>query len=279
MRQHFIVAAVMMLFITSGVSAQDFQGKAYYESKTNIKVNLERRDIPGDRKKKIQERMRRASEKTYILTFNQTRSIYKEQVKLEQPGAQQRGMRMAMMMNSGGEYFKNIKDENYVVKKDLLGKKFLIMDKLERINWKMEGESKKIGNYTVFKATATKIVKEPNMAGVLSGKETPRKKESKGKEVEITAWYCPEIPVNQGPASYWGLPGLIMEVSDGRTTILCSKIIMNPKEKSELKAPYGGKIVNQDQYNQIAIKKMEELKQTGRFQKGPGGGRGGMRRR
>jgi GLPGLI family protein len=42
------------------------------------------------------------------------------------------------------------------------------------------------------------------------------------KDVTITAWYTPEIP-NQGPENYWGLPGLILEINDGKTVILCRK--------------------------------------------------------
>ena len=61
------------------------------------------------------------------------------------------------------------------------------------------------------------------------------------KEIEITAWYTPQIPINQGPGEYWGLPGLILEINADRTTILCSKIIMNP---SENKNSFKGKSSN-----------------------------------
>ena len=54
---------------------------------------------------------------------------------------------------------------------------------------------------------------------------------------DIVAWYSPQIPISQGPLEYWGLPGLILEVNVGNTTILCSKIVMNPDEKSKIKAP------------------------------------------
>ena len=81
------------------------------------------------------------------------------------------------------------------------------------------------------------------------------------KETTITAWYAPEIPVNQGPESYWGLPGLILEASDGKTTILCSKIVLNPKDKTEIKAPTNGKEISQAAYDETVVKKMQELRE------------------
>ena len=91
------------------------------------------------------------------------------------------------------------------------------------------------------------------------------------KEVTVTAWYTPEIPVNQGPEGYWGLPGLILEVNDGKTTILCSKIVLNPKDKVEIKAPTNGKEISQKDYDETVTKKMEEFRQ---MNKGRGDGRG-----
>ena len=80
-----------------------------------------------------------------------------------------------------------------------------------------------------------------------------------------------DIPVNQGPEGYWGLPGLILEVNDGKTIILCSKIVINPKEKTEIKAPNNGKVVTQKEYDDIVTKKMEEMMEMNQGQ-----GRGGM---
>ena len=53
---------------------------------------------------------------------------------------------------------------------------------------------------------------------------------------DVEAWYTPQIPVGHGPAEYWGLPGLILEVSAGNTTMLCSKIVMNPAEKEKIRS-------------------------------------------
>jgi GLPGLI family protein len=80
------------------------------------------------------------------------------------------------------------------------------------------------------------------------------------KEVIVTAWYTPEIPVNQGPEGYWGLPGLILEINDGKTVILCSKVVLNPKVKAEIKAPTKGKLIPQKEFDEIVIKKTEEYR-------------------
>jgi len=96
------------------------------------------------------------------------------------------------------------------------------------------------------------------------------------KEVEVVAWYTMQIPVNQGPENYWGLPGLILEVNSGNKTILCSKIVMNPEEKEEIKRPTKGKEVTREEYNEIIKKKMEEMREMygGRNRGGRGRGRG-----
>ena len=118
------------------------------------------------------------------------------------------------------------------------------------------------------KETAVKTEDKEKKTNFMDGIEMP-------KEITVTAWYTPEIPVNQGPESYWGLPGLILEVSDGKTIILCSKIVLNPKEKADIKAPSGGKEVSQNEYDEIVIKKMEEMQQM--YQGSGHGGQRGMR--
>jgi len=81
------------------------------------------------------------------------------------------------------------------------------------------------------------------------------------KEVTITAWYTPQIPISQGPENYWGLPGLILEINNGKTTILCTKVVLNSKDKKEIKPSTNGTVVTQKEYDDIAVKKMEEMRQ------------------
>lgn len=287
------VAFILTLGISQLHAQKEFQGMAVYESKTStadMKSQMgKNREITPEMQKMIEERMKGMFEKTFVLHFDRSSSVYKEEEKLDAPGGQgQGGMRMmSSMMGGGGTFYKNVKEKTYSVDKEFMGKEFLVQDSLPQLQWKMESETKQIGGYTCYKATTSKPVNmsdfrnfRPKDQSKEVGKEEKKETEKKTnfmddfelpKEILITAWYAPEIPINQGPENYWGLPGLILEVSDGKTVILCSKVVMNAKEKAEIKAPKTGKIVTQKEYDDIVLKKMEKLREMGA---GPGGFRG-----
>ena len=271
----------LVLFGILSVSAQkEFQGLAVYESKTSTSDMSKRMDankeMTPELKKMIEERMKGMFEKTFVLNFDRSASIYKEEEKLDAPG-QAGGMRMmSSMMGGGGTYYKNVKEKTYSVDKEFMGKEFLIKDVLPQLEWKLESETKQVGGYTCYKATAVKPVNGSDFRNMRAKDEATKvdKKEEKKesstnfmegfempKEVIITAWYTPEIPVNQGPEGYWGLPGLILEVNDGKTIVLCSKVVMNAKEKAEIKAPKVGKEVTQKEYDEIVTAKMKEMQE------------------
>lgn len=279
-----ILTGIAFLGFAITAMAQSFQGMAVYESKTTApEFKMEGNGITPEMQKMIQERMRKMLEKTFVLNFDKSTSIYKEEEKLDAPGQQGPGGRMMnSMMGAGGTFFKNIKDKTYTVDKEFMGKEFLINDSLAKLEWKLEGETKKIGDYNCFKATAVKPVSQSDFRNFRRKKEDAKKEEAKKekttnfmddfempKEITITAWYTPDIPVSQGPESYWGLPGLILEVNDGRTVIVCSKVVMNSKDKVEIKASKNGKVVKQKEYDEIVVKKMEEMREMNGGQ-GPG---------
>ncbi len=279
---------LLIILIFSLTNAQsDFQGKAHYESKTTMDMDFGGREMSPEIKKRIADRMKSMFEKTYILTFNKSESTYKEEEKLESPGGQGGAFRM-MGSFTGGLHYKNIKDGKLLQEQEFFGKQFLINDSLPKLEWKMSGETKQIGNYTCYKATAIKKVDELDFRSMRRRdreKENIQEEEKDStetrslldeidvpKEVTVTAWYTPQIPVSQGPGEYHGLPGLILEVNSDRTTILCSKIVLNPDDKEELKIPSKGKEVKRKEYNDIMQKKMEEMREMYR-----GRGRGGDR--
>ena len=289
-----IFVLVFAVASSFGLRAQEFQGMAIYESKTStsdFKTRMQgNKDMTPDMQKMIEERMKKMFEKTFILNFDKSASIYKEEEKLDAPGQGGGGMRMmASMTGGGGTFYKNVKNKSYTVDKDFMGKEFLVKESLPNLKWKMESETRVIGGYNCFKATAVRAASKTDFRNLRPKKEEtlktkaaePTKKTSfmdemdMPKETVITAWYTPEIPVNQGPENYWGLPGLILEVNDGKTVILCSKVVLNSKVKADIKAPTKGKVISQKEFDETVIKKMEEFREMNQGR----GGNGGMRMR
>lgn len=291
------ILAVLFL-ATTLIQAQDFQGMAVYESKTSTAEMMKNfggnREITPEMKQTIEERMKKMFEKTFILNFDKSASIYKEEEKLDAPGQNNGGGRMmTSMMGGGGTQYKNVKEKMYSVDKEFFGKEFLIKDSLPSYKWQMTAETKKIGEYTCYKATAVVATDATDFRNFRMRRDKEKEEKEKGakakdstdtskktnfmddveqiKEKTITAWYAPEIPINQGPDKYWGLPGLILEVNDGTTIILCSKIALNVKEKVKIEAPKKGKVVSQKEYDETVTKKMQEMREMYR---GQGAGRG-----
>lgn len=264
----FKLASISALFFTGLVKAQDFQGQAYYESKTNMSgsIKIDGMGMAEDKKKLMEEQMNKAFEKSYVLTFNKTESVYEEPQKLDLPSAGSKGMTVKVMSSSGGKTYRNTKNKETVSEEEFFGKEFLVVDSLKAFDWKLESESKKIGDYTCYKATYTIPVDEKDKAQYekLKKKQTGSKTSfivlEEPKERIVTVWYTPEIPVNHGPAEYWGLPGLILEASFDKTVILCSKVVLNPKDKVVIKVPKKGKKVTKKEYERLVEKQMEQMK-------------------
>lgn len=274
------ICTIVLLCFTSLSSAQDFQGQAIYQTKTTVDMSSWGGEMSEQQNKMIAERMKSMLEKTYVLNFNRSESTYKEEEKLEAPGAGGGGRFRGMMSSfTGGPQYKSIKENVILQEQEFFGKQFLVKDSLPKLEWKLEGETKQIGQYTCFKATTTKKVDEMDFMSMRRrGRDNDEKKEAEEKadstkstdpmdEIEVpkyivvTAWYTPQIPVSTGPAEYHGLPGLILEVSADRTVMLCTKIVMNPQDKEPIDKPSKGDIVTRDEYNTIMKEKIEEMRE------------------
>jgi GLPGLI family protein len=263
-----ITVISIALLISSEVCGQDFQGVATYKTKRQVDIKLDSTNISSDMQKQMMEMLKKQFQKTFTLTFNKNESIYKEEESLSAP---QVGGNMGVMVMSSGSsdiLYKNTKENRFVNQNDLMGKIFLVKDDIQKREWTLESDTKNIGEYTCYKATLTREIEafENKVSLSINGAKEANdsdkdlnKRESKTKTQIITAWYTPQIPVNNGPEKYQGLPGLILEVNDGQQTIICSKIVLNPEDKVEIKEPSKGKEVNQEEFERIQEKKREEL--------------------
>jgi GLPGLI family protein len=266
----YISIVFLFLFLSPNkLIAQGFQGKAYYISKSTLQLGSFGATMSEAQKKQIEARLKNRLEKTYILTFNREESLFIEDEKLDAIS----GATDTWGKNfTPGKQYKNVKSNTLTQNQEFYGKLFLVQDKLPAIEWVMNNESKQIGNYMCFKATASIPASDLNWYN-FSWDEIRNNTENEGEDqkspvTEVVAWYSPQIHVSQGPSEYWGLPGLILEVNVGNTTMLCSKIIINPQEKIKIEAPDRGQVVVKSEYKEIITKKMQEMRDNRGRQRG-----------
>jgi GLPGLI family protein len=111
-------------------------------------------------------------------------------------------------------------DSEYIFYKDLINEKICynetffppaisVVDSLNSMKWDLVEEDKKILNY---KCSAAKTL-------------------FRGRA--YTAYYAPDIPLNNGPWKFGGLPGLILEVSsgDGEYKYIATAVTLSVEEK------------------------------------------------
>ncbi len=261
-------ALLIAFFLTSSFNSVDrnetFQGEAYYFSKSRMNLGNWGSRLSEAQKKQIEANLKNRLEKEYVLLFNKEESVFYEKDKLDAiSGATDTWGKMF----SPGDQYKNVKTNSQVQEQEFYGKRFLVKDQLQSIEWNMGAETKQIGNYTCFKATASIPTDELTWYSFSWDKLRNREQAEQGdaneenvKMTELEAWYTLQIPVLHGPLEYWGLPGLIMEISAGDTTVLCSKIVMNPENKTKIEAPDKGKVVSKSEYQQIISEKMQEFR-------------------
>ena len=270
------VLIITLTVVFSAVNAQQFQGVATYKTHRDIDIKMDSTQMDSDMHKRMMEMMKKQFQKTYHLSFNKEASTYKQEEELSKPQVGGGDFQVVVMGNGGGDdvLYKNTKENRYAELRDTFGKLFLIKDDIEPIEWKLESETKFIGEYQCFKATYTKMVEKPRVVVSTDNEEeeSDLDKEPEMEERTVTAWYAPQIPINNGPDNYQGLPGLILEVHDGKLTIICSKIVLNPEDKVEIAEPTKGKEVSQLEYEKIMEKKAKEMQERYRPRRGRGDG-------
>ena len=245
---------LLCLISLNTVKAQEIEGIVHYVSRTKIDFKIDSTQVSKELYNQMKSLIKKQSVEQFILEFNINESIFKkaEELYVVNPNSTIQVGNGTTMSAGQGEItfgtgkssliYKNLKENRYVKKADILGKEFLISDVLEKRDWILENETKNIGEFTCYKA----IYKHIN----------------KGKEITVTAWYTPEIPVKNGPDNFGGLPGLIMQVSadDESFNFVTNKVILNPKKGVNTLKPKKGKKVSQAEFDLIFKNKMEELR-------------------
>lgn len=108
-------------------------------------------------------------------------------------------------------YYTNNKTDTIIEMTPSLGNIYI-----KPLNWKITQETKQVGEYQCYKAITT---------------ERLYSRQGHYYNETIVAWFTPEIPLNFGPKSYKGLPGLILEVETPIYTMTATRINLHPDEK------------------------------------------------
>lgn len=114
--------------------------------------------------------------------------------------------------------FKDFETDSIYMQHSMRDETRAIKDAMEIYDWELQEETKEILGYRCKKATTTL--------------------ERIGLQLEIVAWYAPEIEVSDGPRDYRGLPGLILEIESNSSTVLkVIEIKVMPDSELEIQPP------------------------------------------
>lgn len=257
MKKNFPLLFVLMLPLLA--FAQNNEGVVVYTQTINLHRNL-----PNEQMKQyVPEFQTYESE----LFFKPGETLFKPK-KSDQPqevqagGDMGGGMRMMMRGRRDNTIvYRNLTTKAYLEATVFMDKEFLIegADEANSSNWKVSGKQKMVAGYPCMSAT--------------------RSDSLMGRPREITAWFTPAIPIQAGPQSFGGLPGLILEVdtNQGQSVITASSVAFKTLEAGVLEMPSKGKKVTREEYRKIVEEKMKEMREMngGGGPGGPGGS--GMR--
>ncbi|MBK9108681.1 MAG: GLPGLI family protein [Saprospiraceae bacterium] len=224
---------ICLMFISIGNSQPMTSGKITY--KETIKLNI---DI-GDNNPEMAKMIPSSQSAEKVLYFTANESLYKNEekpkdveVKHEEDG---NDFQLVIKMPETIIY-SNKKEDQYLQSQDLMGKEFLISDKIDKLQWKVTPEQKKILNYVCQKAVLSDTSKN------------------------LAVWFTNQLPVSIGPNGLSGLPGLILaiEQDNGDRMTIATAVDALP-EAFVFTKPSKGKVVKRVEYEQIREDKMKEM--------------------
>lgn len=168
--------------------------------------------------------LKNSKEVSYALNFNSKSSTYQKNESLYNESKQKLNL-VATGAGGTGIFYYNTEDNALLKQLTIGGDIFLITQNAKK--WKLLNTSKKIGKYNCYKATLLN---------------------NNNKETKVTAWYTLDIPLAYGPKDYNGLPGIILELYEGKFFFKASKIELSNKNKI-IEKPVDGLNLTQEEFN------------------------------
>lgn len=135
--------------------------------------------------------------------------------------------------------YQNTKTKEKVHQRGMMGKSFVVSDKLPKHKWKITAEKIKYLGYECQKA----VIEEEDRF--------------------VVAWFTSQIPAQVGPGSYHGLPGaiLLVSVNEGEREIKALSVDLSTVDEKMLIAPKKGKKVSEEEFTRIQEEKQKEMEE------------------
>jgi len=226
---------VCLLFSLLVWSQKSMQGKVVYTISMNPISNklvdsiLKKQKTRKHIEPYIRKMLQNSKDVKGVLLFSNVESLYVVEDKMKNEGTAMNLTYLAAGAKS--KYYSNSKEKDYF-KKIEVGE-VLRVENLP-LKWKITQETKMMGSYQCFKAVAKQKVREDKPTRM------------------VEAWFTPMVPVNFGPKEYFGLPGLILEVSYDQFFIKATSITLNPKEEIKIEKPNKGKRMTEKEYTEMS---------------------------
>lgn len=199
---------ILFLFFTLKFFSQS--GVITYE----IKVEQQGGDVPKQFSELLKKSLDYANKQKFELTFTKNKSRFNpiQRSNIENDYDQKAETLARLAFSTGSDFFYDNQLETEIEKK---GDGTLLKAINSNTNWEITTESKTISSYLCYKAILRiSFVNRKGVSGIHI----------------ITAWFAPSLPFPFGPKNFYGLPGLILELHENKTTYLATKIVLTDKE-------------------------------------------------
>lgn len=196
-----IICIVLLTNSNSFCQMLPQSGSVIYSIKSDPAKIFKNAQLPIEMQKVINKLDNEIPSLEFELKFNKKNSFFSMKPSMNQDDS---GYikKLAIISTQGNSLFFSDLDKKLIIKQtSFLDKNYLIHIPMNSIKWKLINEQKKIGDYICYKAITTK--------------ETNGPLKEKFKSITHTVWYCPSITFNYGPYEIAGLPGLVLEFSNG----------------------------------------------------------------
>lgn len=223
--EKYIIIVLLLLLNTVYAQNRNFitQGVIEYEKTVNMyaiikgSINKDNRTQMSQTLEKYKSAKPQFKKLKSTLLFTKTQTLYSsvaddEKTDIDIP-----------MIYQHNTTYTNLLTKNSLTQKKVYEQLFLVKDSVRNIKWKITDEFRDIAGYTCRRANALIM-----------------------DSIYVVAFYTINIPVNGGPESFTGLPGMILGVAlpHENVTWFANQVIQKSIQPTEITMPTKGQPVN-----------------------------------